>query len=321
MSGGGDIEEWGEGIRCLRLPMPAFGGVNALIIGQRGSHAIIDTGLPNAATAAVWAQVEDDWVEDAQNILCTHMHIDHVGQAGPLLERSGADFLMTATEHSDAMRLSNTTQAERLVELQVLWARNGFDASAARLPSDYSVMAPFPQDFQVLQAGDHIRLGGIDFEVLVGGGHSLAPACLYAADRKILVAGDQLLSGSGPQIVVQSNDPEYDAMGAYLDFLEAMEALPADTIVLPGHGDPMPLGSTIVRIRQGHLARLDRLRAAITHPMSCAEMVPLVFSDRALAHLGTRMPHMMPALANYLTIRGHLVRHTDDRGVVLFGPV
>jgi len=46
-----------------------------------------------------------------------------------------------------------------------------------------------------------------------------------------------------------------------------------------------------------------------------------VFSDRALAHLGTRMPHMMPALANYLTIRGHLVRNTDDRGVVLFGPV
>jgi glyoxylase-like metal-dependent hydrolase (beta-lactamase superfamily II) len=321
VSGGDQFEDWGEGIKCLRLPMPAFGGVNALLIGQMGNHAIVDTGLPNAATTEVWAQIDDIWVSGAQKIACTHMHIDHIGQAGPLLARSGADFLMNAVEHADAVRLTSMTPAQRLVELQGLWARNGFDASLALLPSDYSVMAPFPKSFQSLGHGDAVELGGIGFEVHIGGGHSLAPACFYSPERKILIAGDQLLSGSGPQIVVQSDDPDHDAMGAYLDFLERMQAFPEETLVLPGHGQPLPLGATITRIRQGHLARLERVRAVVTDWMSCAEMVQLVFSERALASLRHRMPHMMPALANYLALRGHLARRVSDEGVVLYGPV
>jgi len=321
VSGAEGVEEWGEGIRSLRLPMPAFGGVNALLIGEKGNHAIVDTGLPNAATAQVWAQIDEGWASGARQIVCTHMHIDHIGQAGPLLARSGASFLMNAVEHADAVRLTGMTAAQRLVELQALWARNGFDASLARLPSDYSVMAPFPTSFQPLAHGDQVDLGGIGFEVHIGGGHSLAPACFYSRGRKILIAGDQLLSGSGPQIVVQSDDPDYDAMGAYLDFLEQMQALPEDTMVLPGHGQKLPLGATITRIRQGHLARLERVKAVVTEWMSCADMVPLVFSDRALAHLRSRMPHMMPALANYLALRGQLSRRVNDAGIVLYGPV
>jgi glyoxylase-like metal-dependent hydrolase (beta-lactamase superfamily II) len=316
------VERWADDIACLRLPMPAFGGVNALIIGKRGQQAIIDTGMPDAETAAVWDQVHEDLVADAQAVLCTHMHIDHVGQTGKLMRESAARLYMTAPEHDDAVLLSDMDYAIREQGLRDYVGQRGFVAETATLPSDYRVLAPFPRPYTEVRDGDELVLGGIAFDVLLGGGHSHAAICLVSRERNLLIAGDQLLAGSGPQVMVQIHRPDHDAMGSYFQFLDRIDQLPEDMVVLPGHGDPISdMRGMVAHIRRGHLARLDRLRRGIDRSLTLAEMVPLVFSSRARQQMDQRLPDLIAALANHLTERGFLRRHLCDDGLIRFEPI
>jgi glyoxylase-like metal-dependent hydrolase (beta-lactamase superfamily II) len=314
-------EHWADDIVRLRLPMAAFDGVNALIIGKRGRQAIIDTGMPDAETAAAWDLVRDELVADARAVLCTHMHIDHVGQAGKLLRETAATFYMTAPEHEDAVTLSDMDYAVREQGLKDYVGCRGFVADRALLPSDYRVLAPFPPAYTALDDGDELVLGDIGFEVLLGGGHSHAAICLVSHERRLLIAGDQLLAGSGPQVMVQMHRPDHDAMGSYLAFLDRVDQLPEDMVVLPGHGDPITdMRGLVAHIRRGHLARLDRLLQGIDRPMTLAEMVPLVFSGRAQQQMEQRLPDLMAAMANYLAARGFL-RRIQSEEMLRFEPV
>jgi len=306
------LEHWAEDIVCLRLPMPAFGGVNAFILGKPGQRVIVDSGMPGPETAALWRCVLDDTaLGPVVGLLCTHAHIDHVGQVELLTQEAGAPLFMSAEEYQDVSIAVGMSLAERSLIADAYHDRGGFPQARRAQPTDYSVLAPFPQPTTFLEDGDRVSLGGIEWEVLVNGGHSRAAICLLSTERKLLLAGDQLLTGSGPQVPVQAERPEDDPLGAYFRFLDRLDTLPDDLIVFPGHGAPIhEFKAQVARIRTGHLQRIDRLLKSLSGTMTCAELARLVFPNPS-PRLRARLPYLIQAIVNYLVARSEL-RHCTE---------
>ncbi|KKB09310.1 MBL fold metallo-hydrolase [Devosia chinhatensis] len=301
------VERWAEDIACLRLPMPAFGGVNALILGPPGNRAIVDTGMPGAETATIWQSVLSDTAFGPVNgLVATHAHIDHIGQVGFLTRQTGAPLIMSKAEHDNLAHLVSLSLEERQALATAFQDRGGFPLEGRALPTDYSVLAPFPRPARLLEDGNTITLGGIAWTVLLGGGHSRAPICLLSLERKILLAGDQLLMGSGPQVPVQAERPDDNPLGDYFSFLDRLDGLPDDLTVLPGHGEPIrDFKRQVERIRSGHRQRLKLLRERMSGTLTSAEIADLVFANPS-RRLRARLPYLTAAMTNYLVAKSEI---------------
>ncbi|WP_170926491.1 MBL fold metallo-hydrolase [Devosia lucknowensis] len=301
--------------------MGKAGSVNGWIIGS-GATLIVDGGVPGAEASARWDQAEQaDVVGAVEAILCTHMHRDHSGQIPRLVARHGVPLLMTEAEHRKVVAASEASTEQRQTDLTSFLIRQGVAPAEARstAPPDYSVLASFPRDYQPLDDGMTVTIAGRAWRVLTGGGHSSKGACLISEDGQLMVAGDQILGGTGPHITVGLDEPEADLLSAYFDFLGRLADLPDTMLVLPGHGSAFrSLPAHALALRKGHQRRLDRLKARLDGAMSCTEMAPLVFTQQAMRHFGYLVPGMALSLANHLWHRGELQRHEDDDGVWRF---
>jgi glyoxylase-like metal-dependent hydrolase (beta-lactamase superfamily II) len=137
------------------------------------------------------------------SIVCTHGHSDHVDAVGELVAATGA----TAHLHPDD---------------RVLWDQTQPEPPGGELT-----------DGQVFTVGD------VELAVLHTPGHAPGACCLYAPALGVLLSGDTLFRG-GPGATGRS----------FSDFPTIVESirsrlltLPAETVVLTGHGDPTTIGN------------------------------------------------------------------------------
>jgi len=105
-----------------------------------------------------------------------------------------------------------------------------------------------------------------------------------------------------------ASSPDCDALGLFLASIRALNALPADTLVLPSHGRPFRgLHARVDDLVAHHAARCEDLLGACDTPQSAAELIPVLFpreiSDahqtmfamgEAIAHL-THLEQARPA--------------------------
>jgi glyoxylase-like metal-dependent hydrolase (beta-lactamase superfamily II) len=90
-----------------------------------------------------------------------------------------------------------------------------------------------------------------------------------------------LLPKISTNVAVWPAEPDGDPLARFLRSLDAFEALPPETLVLPSHGLPfrgIPL--RIAQLRAHHAARLEELAAALAEaaaPRSAADVVPVLF--------------------------------------------
>lgn len=310
------------GLTRLDCPMPRFASVNAYVIGSPGHQLLIDTGMPGPATDAVWKDAENQGlVSGVTDLVCTHMHRDHTGQAPRLLALHQAKLHMSSAEHSHITWASSTEESRRQSATQRFLHMAGVNPEQARKsrPIDYSMLAPFPTDYAPLADGDHFAAGGINWQVIIGGGHSSAGVCLLSEDETLFASGDQILAGAGPHVSVWSETPEADPMGDYFAYLDRLAFIPETTLVLPGHGTPFTnLSTQATRIAAAHHRRLDAILANVSGAMTVQALAELAFSARAVQRFGDLLPGMGMSLANYLWHREKLNRTFTDSGVALF---
>src|SRR5919198_2373295 len=87
------------GLWRLRLPLP-WPGVphgNAYAIAAGDGVVLVDTGLHEPGSMRQLELALDQAglrVEHVRLVVCTHAHSDHYGQAGPIMEESGAELWM-----------------------------------------------------------------------------------------------------------------------------------------------------------------------------------------------------------------------------------
>jgi glyoxylase-like metal-dependent hydrolase (beta-lactamase superfamily II) len=137
-------------------------------------------------------------------IICTHAHNDHVNAAPGLSERTGAPILL----HPDD---------------RVLWDLTHPD------------LAPDAE----LADGQILTIAGTDLSVLHTPGHAPGAVCLYSPELGVAFTGDTLFSG-GPGATGRSYS---DHPTIVKSIHTKLFALPDDTVVNTGHGEPTTIAA------------------------------------------------------------------------------
>lgn len=308
-----------------RLVLPHHGSradlnhVNAWLFGGRDALFLSDTGLPGAETRALIDTALDG--RRLAAILCTHAHIDHVGQAGPLARDHRPDLYITRMEWEFGQQRGRWTLEERTAGRRRIMQLSGLDADAPvqLLPHDYSVLADIPEDHKALEDGDMLFAGNRHWQVITGGGHSPDAACPYDADGGLIILGDEILPDFTPYIGISFEDPTSDPLSNHIAFLERMSSIPEDTIGLPGHGEPFRgVGARAGALLRTHQRRLDSILKASPLPVRCVDLLSKVFPRSTSTAMQNIMTDMTLALLNHLVTAGLMERWTDEKGAWRF---
>ncbi|MDR7481693.1 MAG: MBL fold metallo-hydrolase [Armatimonadota bacterium] len=180
-------------------------GTNAYVIGDEATHAgaIIDPGDEPARVLAVVARHQ----LTVEAIVATHAHFDHVGAVRPLVEATGAPFLLHEAE---------------LPVLEVA-------AERALLLFGVSVPPP-PPPTRLLREGETLTLAGRPFRVVHAPGHSPGHLCLLG--EGLAFVGDVIFRGS----IGRTDLPGGDYEVLLRSIARHILTLPDDTVLYNGHG-------------------------------------------------------------------------------------
>lgn len=249
------MEEIQKGLYRVELPLPGspLKNINSYFLLSEQGNLIIDTGMNRPECWQVLeAAVRDLQVDLKQtDVLITHMHADHSGQAFRLAAAGARRILCSQADGERIAKMSGPDATERWEELRQAACRFGFPPDEAVLAVSRhpgNVFGPAGQfKFDPLTPGTVLEAGGCKLKVYITPGHSDGHICLYAEQQKILFSGDHILGDITPNITAWNENK--NALGQYLCNLEILEALDAD-LVLPGHRNTF----------RGHCERIEELR-------------------------------------------------------------
>lgn len=179
----------------------------------RGQAIVIDPGMEPEAI--------EDYLDSQQltpsAILVTHGHSDHIA-GNRALKRRWPDCPLVIG-HGDAAKLTDPWQ---------------------NLSAPFGIQLTSPPAEVLLQAGDVYEAAGLRLEVREIPGHSSGHVVFLCRQITpwVVFGGDVLFAGSIGRTDFPDGDFEQLAEGIWRDLF----SLPADTRVLPGHGDATTVG-------------------------------------------------------------------------------
>ena len=325
--------EVAAGVWWLRMPLPfALDHINLWLLRDTfdgDGWTIVDTGAATDETRALWARLIAEGLDGLpiRRVLCTHMHPDHLGMARVLTDRFDAPLWMTMGEYALARVLSAQLPGGDGESAAAHFKRNGapegpmLDACRERGRGSFAALVPaMPIRFRRIMDDELVHIGGRDWRVIVGMGHSPEHAALYCADDGLLISGDMVLPRISTNVSVFEIEPESNPVEWYLDSLLRFDECRRDTLVLPSHG--LPFRNLHTRLRQQrahHEERLAEVMAACTQaPCSAADILPVMFRRALDAHQSTFAMGEALGHLHALWYAGRLQRQVGADGVVRF---
>lgn len=317
--------EVAPGVLWLRLPLPwALDHINLWLIEEGDGFALVDTGLGDEATRALWPQILHTLGRPLRRIIATHYHPDHLGNAQWLCAQTGAPLHMSFGEYLLAHALHSQSAGYDMASFHEHFRRHGLDAERlARMEARGNIyrrgVPELPQHFIRILEGDRLVIGKRSWTAISGYGHSPEHISLHCAEAGVLISGDMLLPRITTNISVPAAMPEEDSVARFLASLRKFDPLPADTLVLPAHG--LPFRGMHLRLEQlftHHDERDASMLAALDSPRSAAELLPVLFPrpldpHQLLFAMGEAIAHL-----NHLWRRDRLKRLEDAEGNILY---
>jgi len=284
----GETIEVAPGVLWARLPLPfRLDHINVYFLEDGDGWAVIDAGIASQASKDAWELLLAGPLRGRKltRLVVTHVHPDHIGLAGWLTERFGVPLLTSQTAYLECLSMSLDPGRLEAKVYTDFYRQNGLDEETNRRLSTLGhgylrMITTLPSTFQRLVAGDRLRIGGRDFAVLSGDGHSPEQIMLYEASARLLLVADQVLAKISPNVSVSPVDPNGDPLGLYLRSLAALRRdVAPDTLVLAGHGLPFfGLHERIEQLVAHHEARCAALfEACRAEPRSPAQLVSAIF--------------------------------------------
>ncbi|AWI53310.1 Zn-dependent hydrolase [Aquabacterium olei] len=323
------------GLHWVRMPMPfALNHINLWVLDDAGAWTVVDAGVATEAIRDAWQTL---WAGPLASrplgrMLVTHMHPDHVGNAQWLIERysapgEAARLWMSQADHLAARLACQSTTGfggERAAaHFQAHGLNTPEDLAKVRARGDYyaTLVPAVPHAYRRMMDGQTVRIGEREWRCIAGFGHSPEHIALHCEADGLLISGDMLLPTISTNVSVTDMEPEGDALGLFLDSVERMRALPADTLALPSHGLPFTgIHTRIDQLHAHHAERLAEVEAACrARPSTAAEMLPVLFRRQLDLHQTTFAMGEAIAHLNYLWHRGVLRREQDKHGAWRYG--
>lgn len=335
--GDGEVEAPGSlepveilpGILWLRVDQPfALDHVNCYLVEDYGGWTLIDTGIGGAIGSRQWAAVLDGPLRGIRitRILTTHAHPDHIGAAGWLSRRFDA---VTYSNTDELARLRHMLRSVdqagigRNVDFYHMHGLKG-EAAAALSMQDHryaDYVDELPADIRHLATCDVLDIGGRQFAIIAGRGHSPCGMLYLALDGTVCFSGDQILSSITPLIGIWAENIGENPLEDYVSFLASVpQQIPDDALVLGGHQAPFrEAGARALSIRRHHEERCAAIRSLCGEEgRSAADLIPVLFpwakGEMSIGFaFGEVLAHM-----HYLTERGELATSRAGDGTIQF---
>lgn len=330
----GETIEVAPGIHWLSMPLPfQLDHINLwLLADDRGANAgtdagwtVVDTGIGDSRTREIWETLFARF-HPVKRVILTHYHPDHAGNADWICRRFGVEMWTTQGEYLTAHAVRSSGAGYTSQAVLSVFKKNGLPAdkaesmAAIRGNNRYSALVPeFPVAYRRIIEGDRVRVGGRDWEAIVGHGHAPEHLSLYAKDLNVVIAGDMLLSTISTNVSVWSIDPEGDPLRLFLQSIQRYRELPADVLVLPSHGKPFRGAHARVRqLEEHHEHRFAELKRGLKEPRSAGELLQVLFRRPLDTHqtffaMGEAIAHL-----HYLYYAGQARRTLGADGVMRY---
>jgi len=317
-------ERLAEGWIRVRVPLPfPLKYVNAYLIPERDGWTLVDPGLRTPESERLWRDVLARCgiaAADIRSIVVTHHHPDHVGLAGWFQELTGAPALMSRKAHAFATRLwgpGQTFSEEQIAFfLENGMPREKADELAEHLESFIAMVSPLP-DPSFIEGGGTLEIGGRDWEILHTPGHADSHLCFLQRDLRVMLVGDQVLSGITPNISLLPGAAP-GVLARFLDSLALLESVEID-LAYPGHRDPIrDMKGRIGEIRAHHVRRLGLMESMLDEPLPGYEVCMRLFGDRAQSSMHNLRFALSETLAHleHLAMEGRIAAMRGRDGVV-----
>lgn len=315
------------GIHCLRIPTPfAVGRVNCYLIEDE-PLTLVDTG-PNSGKALDELQSQlasrGHSIEDLELLVITHQHIDHLGLAEIVVQRSGAQVaaLGAATERLANFDEDAETEDRFAVELMI---RNG-------IPEEVTVaLRSVSRSFRgwgshvavtkPLADGEELGFKDRTLRAIHRPGHSPSDTVFWDEQRRILIAADHLIAhiSSNPLISrpLDGSEGRPQALVTYIESMRRTREMPAE-IVLSGHGEPVVDHVALIDDRIAkHERRKEKIYKLIAEqPRSGYELAQAIWGNVAVTQAFLTLSEVI-GHADLLVNEGR-VREADDGEVVRY---
>lgn len=324
----GEVVPVGEGIGWVRIPLPgSLGHINCWVLDDGDDVApeiaIVDSGIRLPGCIEAWEALFAGPLagKAVTNLYATHMHPDHIGLMGWLAKRNGAPLHMTRDEwltikYSIADVQDDVPEAILAFRTASGWTAEQVEVSKATgWGRMRGIVFHLPHSYIRMQEGEVLTIGGQQWRVIIGSGHSPEHACLYNEAQNILIAGDQLLPRISSNVSLSAGEPLANPLGDWLASIDKLlAALPEDVLVLPAHGEPFRgAHARLNALKSEHLERLDALADWVSEaPRSTVECFPKLFyreigdDHRGLA-TGEALAHL-----RWLEVAGRITRDTVE---------
>ena len=244
----GETKEIAPGVLWVRMPLPfALRWINLWLLEDGDGWTVVDTGVATDESRAHWTTIFASPAlkgKPVTRVLCTHMHPDHVGLAGWITDRFNCVLWMSRLEYVVCRMLVADTGREAPEDGVNFYRAAGWDDAALvtyrkRFGQFGRMVQAMPDSFRRVTAGESLRIGGHDWRVLGGHGHSPEHLCLWSPELNLFISGDQILPRISSNVSVFPTEPEADPLSDWLESCARLQReIPADVLVLPAHNEP-----------------------------------------------------------------------------------
>jgi hydroxyacylglutathione hydrolase len=205
---------------------------NCFLIADENARQAVLVDAPNDTVSALLDEAAAaGW--EVVGLWLTHGHFDHI-----------ADHQVVTARYPMAK-----VAIHRLDEPKL----DGTDAINRMFPLPFEI--PPRKADMVLEDGQKLAVGSLEFEVILTPGHARGHVCFHCASEKVLAGGDLIIGGS-----IGRTDLPDSSYPALQQSIRRIMQLPPDTRLLPGHGEPTTL--------EHELQTNDYVREAIASPGS-----------------------------------------------------
>jgi len=313
------------------MPLPyTLNHINLWALQDGDGWAIVDTGVRDKETTDAWRQIFANGFggRPVTRVFVTHMHPDHVGMAGWLTRRFSCRLWMTRGEYLTCRVLVADTGREAPAEgvsfyRRAGWSEDQLETYKTRFGSFGKSVYALPDSFRRLHDGEVLSIGGREWEVVIGNGHSPEHACLVSHESGLLISGDQVLPRISSNVSVFPTEPDADPLGDWLHSIDRLRhRIEADVLVLPAHNEPFTgLHQRLDHLERTHLESLDQLERAIGQRSRAVDVFPALFArsinsdDPQLVSMATgeSLAHL-----NRLLVAGRARVEVDEQGVAWY---
>lgn len=328
----GELQEVASGIFWLRMPLPFnLDHINLYLLednqdGEEG-FALIDTGIGTQQTEEIWEQVLATLGKPITKVIVTHMHPDHIGMAGYLVEKFRVPLYMSHDEYfvgraivAGARGASDWQDEQYLVRCGMsLDEQDSARSNKKKKQEIGQVVRPIPLQYTRLKAADELQIGSYIWHIYIGRGHSPEHVCLFNPVSNILISGDHVLPKISPNIGVYSTEPDANSLQQYLETLSQFMQLPKNCLVLPSHKQPFyGLHTRVTELISHHHEHLDNLRDFCRQGKTIEQCLPVLFKRKLNSRniffaIAESFAHL-----NYLYFAGECTRKINSQGQFIF---